>query len=124
MRRLIFYLLIFSFLVSDSLLTSDNNDKRIRFKKGESSVTVSGKVSGEAVTYILTAKAGQNMIVSVTGNVFFNIKDLKTGLFLEHATELDDAREWEGRLPSSGDYRITVSSDEVDKNYNLTVKIN
>lgn len=121
--KILFPLIIIA-IISSSLFASSVNDKRIRFKKGENSTIVSGNISSDkSVTYILSARSNQKMKVTINPGVIFNIKDLKTGLYLEHATEIDEAQNWEGVLPSSGDYRITLSCETKKADYKMTITI-
>ena len=107
--------------------TSAQSDKRIKFKRGESSATVSGGAPrGETVGYLVGASKNQTMIISVASvenNAVFQVKDLSTGYFLPGAGEYDDATSWEGTLPSEGDYRIIVGSTRGGTEYTLIVTI-
>ncbi len=107
--------------------TDNQDDKRIKFKKGESSATVTGAAPrGETVNYVLKAAKDQSMkisIASVENNAVFQVKDLSTGYYLTNAGELDDATSWEGTLPSDGEYRIIVGSTRGGTEYTLKVTI-
>lgn len=107
--------------------TDNQDDKRIKFKKGESSATVTGALPrGETTGYVLKAKKDQVMTVKISStenNAVFKIKNRETGYFLNNAGELDDATEWEGALPSDGEYRIIVGSTRGGAEYTLKVTI-
>jgi hypothetical protein len=120
-------LIVFLFALVAVMNTSAQSDKRIKFKKGESSATVSGGAPrGETSGYLVKASKDQTMIVSVASvenNAVIMIKDLSTGHLLNGAGDLDDATSWEGVLPSSGDYRIIVGSTRGGAEYTLIVTI-
>ncbi|HAX47857.1 MAG TPA: hypothetical protein PK605_08035 [Ignavibacteria bacterium] len=121
-------LLVLLFVFSSTVgINSQVNDKRIKFKKGESSATVEGGViRGERDTYLVGANKNQYMIVtimSIEDNAVFQIVDTETGYYLEGAGEIDDAKRWEGSLPSKGDYRIVVGGTRGNAEYTLKVYI-
>lgn len=125
MKKINILLVLLFVLVS--VTASQVNDKRIKFKKGESSATVEGAViRGESNSYLVGAKKNQYMVVtvmSIEDNAVFQIVDLSTGYYLDGAGELDDAKRWEGNLPSGGDYRIIVGGTRGNAEYTLKVFI-
>lgn len=90
---------------------------RIRFARGKSSATVTGKLnSGYQRTYVVGARAGQMMTVRIqaAGNVWFDIG----GNEIEESSITIECR-------STDDYEITVhNDDEYSTNYSLFVAIN
>ena len=106
--------------------TGDGDDKRISFKAGSSSATVSDAViRGERSTYLIGAKNGQTMTVKISSledNAVFQIES-PSGSYLPDAGEEDDATTWSGPLPTSGDYRIIVGGTRGNATYKLTVSI-
>lgn len=88
---------------------------RIRFARGKSSATVSGKVgSGGSRSYILGARAGQTLTVRVSsrnGQVSADIggNDVGTGDTIQ--------------LRSTDDYIITINNNGGSTNYSLYVSI-
>lgn len=105
-------------------------DNRIRFKPGASSARVAGKIeNGEGITYVIGARAGQNISVEITDGgsandvVFYLVApDGSWPMGGEEGPEYDAA--WRGKLPQTGDYRIVVGaieSDEVD--FKMSVSI-
>jgi hypothetical protein len=122
--KILFLLLIFC---AAAINTSAQSDKRIKFKRGESSATVSGGAPrGETAGYLVGASKNQTLIVSIASvenNAVFQIKDLNTGYFLPGAGEYDDASSWEGTIPSKGDYRIIVGSTRGGTEYTLIITI-
>ena len=109
-----------------SITSADGVRKRLKFAKGRSATTVSGAViRGDQDTYIIGARKGQTMRVKITSlekNAVFDVKDAN-GNYLQDAGESDDAPNWTGDLPSTGDYEITVSGTRGNATYKLTVSI-
>ncbi len=122
----ILLILLFVF-TSVSNVNSQVNDKRIKFKKGESSATIEGSViRGDRDTYLVGANKNQTMIVSILSleeNAVFQIIDRETGYYLDGAGEIDDAKHWQGSLPSKGDYEIIVGGTRGNAEYVLKVYI-
>ena len=96
--------------------------RRLQFKRGTSSATVTGKVSiALSDTYLVGARAGQVMTVKLTAPrkaVRFLVMSPTTRNLVA-----DNAREWTGTLPETGDYYIIVDSDERNSTYSMTVSI-
>ena len=105
----------------------NNNDKQIKFKKGESSATIAGSViRGEENSYVLNANKNQKMVVTISStedNAVFRIKDRSSRYYLDGAGEIDDAMKWEGTLPSDGEYKIIIGGTRGNAEYTLTVSI-
>ncbi len=116
--------LVFVFLLTFST-SSQVTNKRIKFKKGESSATVEGGViRGERDTYLVGANKNQYMILtimSIENNAVFQIVDRETGYYLLGSGEFDDAMRWEGSLPSSGDYEIIIGGTRGNASYTIQV---
>jgi hypothetical protein len=90
---------------------ADIRTERIHFKKGKNNAVVKASIKGyETVDYVLGARAGQHMNVSLAtkhGATYFNI--LAPG---ENEVAMFNAshnqNKYEGELPASGDYKIRV----------------
>jgi len=127
MKKINILLVLLFILASTISVSSQVTNKRIKFKKGESSATIEGGViRGERDTYLVGANKNQTMIVtimSIEDNAVFQIVDRETGYYLEGAGELDDAKRWEGTLPSKGDYEIVVGGTRGNATYTLKVFI-
>jgi hypothetical protein len=99
---------------------------RIRFAPGSSSATLKGGVvRGDRDVYVLEARAGQVMTVSIASrenNAVFQIVG-PNGAELPRAREGDDAMKWSGKLPRAGDYRIVVGGTRGNASYTLRVGI-
>ncbi|MBL8017826.1 MAG: hypothetical protein JNK43_11185 [Ignavibacteria bacterium] len=125
MKKINIMLLLLFIFASVVSINAQVTNKRIKFKKGESSATIEGGViRGERDTYLLGANMNQTMIVtimSIEDNAVFQIVDRETGYYLEGAGELDDAKRWEGSLPSKGDYEIIVGGTRGNAEYTLKV---
>lgn len=92
-------------------LADDIRTERVHFKKGATSATVAGTIKGyEAVDYLLGARAGQAMNVSMaTGNTanYFNIiapGKADEAMFIGSVS----GNQFEGTLPVDGDYKVRV----------------
>jgi hypothetical protein len=77
--------------------------ERVRFRKGTSSTTITGRVTGfEVRDYMLRALKGQTMGVSLQSKdavfaVHFNGKNIS-----------GESKNWSGKLPRYGDYHVRV----------------
>jgi hypothetical protein len=96
--------------------------RRLQFKPGTSSTTVTGKVSiALPDTYLVGARAGQVMTVKLTAprkSVRFLLMSPTTRNLVA-----DNAREWTGTLPETGDYYIIVDADARNSTYSMTISI-
>lgn len=120
-----FMVMIFVFGLA-GITSADGIRKRLKFAKGKSSATVSGAViRGDRDTYIIGAHEGQTMRVRITSlenNAVFQIEGAD-GSYLRGADEGDDATNWTGELPSTGDNKIIVGGTRGNATYKLTVSI-
>ncbi len=127
MKKLNILIVLLMVLAAVSINSQVNNDKRIKFKKGESSATIAGSViRGEENSYVLNANKNQKMVVVISStedNAVFRIKDRSSRYYLDGAGEIDDAKKWEGTLPSDGEYRIIVGGTRGNAEYTLKVFI-
>lgn len=102
-------------------LIAQNRTQRIRFGRGTSGATLNGGIArGETVTYLLNAKSGQTMEVTVTSpedNAVFRIVSPR------RRTLIDETSQWSDELPATGDYRIIVGSTRGGASYRLTVTV-
>ena len=126
LRIFVSFLLAVFVLAMASITSADGITKRIKFARGKSSATVSGAViRGDRDTYILGASVGQRMTVRITSledNAAFQVMD-DDGNYLQNAGEEDDATNWTGKLPWTGDYKIIVGGTRGNASYKLTVAI-
>ncbi|MBZ2210029.1 hypothetical protein [Massilia soli] len=107
-----FWILAGALLVMGSGFAADQTrTERVQFKRGSNSATVESRIKGyESVDYLLGARAGQHMNVSMTtkhGATYFNILapgETEVAMF---NGSMNDNR-FEGTLPANGDYKIRV----------------
>jgi hypothetical protein len=115
MKRIGFFSAALSFLiimsVSDVSAKDEIRKERVQFKKGATTATIKGNIKGyETVDYLLGAKAGQHMNVSLAtkhGATYFNILapgENEVAMFNASVSQ----NQYEGTLPASGDYKIRV----------------
>lgn len=84
---------------------------KVRFKAGANSATIEERIRGrETVDYVLGAKAGQYMNVSMTSdneaNYFNILAPGETDVAFFNSSNSGD--QFEGTLPADGDYKIRV----------------
>ena len=89
----------------------DIHKERVEFAKGASGAVVVGSVKGyETIDYLLGARAGQSMKVSLTTNNganYFNILAPGETVVAFFNGSIDGNR-YEGALPATGDYSVRV----------------
>lgn len=94
----------------DSSVAQEVRQERLSFKPGASSTVVDGSLKGyETVDYVLGAKAGQTMTVTLktaSTSTYFNV--LPPGSEAALFTGSTSGSEWTGALPADGDYRVRV----------------
>ena len=119
-------LLTFAVLSLTTVTSADGVTKRVKFVRGKHSATVSNSViRGEVDTYILGARAGQTMTVSITSvedNAAFQVEG-PDGEYLPGAGETDDATGVTAELPMNGDYKVIVGGTRGNATYKLPISI-
>jgi hypothetical protein len=98
-------------LLATPAFADDIRTERVQFHRGANSATVEGSIKGyEGVDYVLGAKAGQSMNVSMAtdnGANYFNIiapGKADEAMFIGSTS----GKQFEGVLPASGDYTVRV----------------
>jgi hypothetical protein len=98
-------------LAAGPAFAGDIRTETVHFKKGATSATVEGHIKGyETVDYVLGARKGQSMNVSMAtknGANYFNIIAPGKGdeaLFVGSTS----GNQFEGILPASGNYKVRV----------------
>lgn len=127
MKKIIFpMLLLTAFVFVSGVETKAQALKRIRFAKGKSSATVSGNTREYGMTYVISAKSGQKMTLTLSPNSKVGIKVIETdGRYIENVL----LREERGGtyiigLEKSTDYVIFIgSTNNKPVPFTLTVKI-
>jgi hypothetical protein len=125
-KRIITAFIAITILLLSNILVFSQTGKRerIRFKRGSTSAKVSGAVvRGTRDTYIIGARKGQTMTVSITSvedNASFTISYAGGQEALQDAT---DVKRWSGELTDDNDYEIEVGPTRGNATYSLIVKI-
>jgi hypothetical protein len=92
-------------------------NKTVKFGKGNSSASYKNSViRGDRDTYILGARAGQFMTVSITSledNASFEV------VAPNGENLVDDDTNWTGELPANGNYKIIVGSGRGNATYTV-----
>lgn len=98
-----------------------NRKIRVKFNRGASSKTIKDAVvRGTRDIYLLGANKGQRMNLNITSledNAVFDVIS-PSGQILEQET-----KNWSGRLPQKGDYKIVVGGTRGNASYELTTEI-
>jgi hypothetical protein len=106
---------------STIIIAQQFRTRRIRFARGASSAFVEDAVvRGTRDIYLLGAKAGQKMTVSITSvenNAVFDIISPQQKILKQEATS------WSTQLPATGNYRIVVGGTRGNATYKLRVEI-
>jgi hypothetical protein len=89
----------------------DVHSERVHFKKGASEAQIEGHLQGyETLDYVLGARAGQEMVVTLhtdnTANYFNLLAPGETEIAFFIGSR--DGERFQGELPATGDYRIRV----------------
>lgn len=95
--------------------------QEIRFARGRSSAIIRKQIRrGISHTYTLRAKEGQRMQVVLTtrGETSFTVYSPTEGIM----EDADGVKNWRGDLTESGEYQITVGTDNT-ANYTLEVAV-
>lgn len=104
--------------------------ERVRFEEGASGATIEGKITGdEIVDYLLGAKAGQTMSVTMTtdhGASYFNVLPPDSEVEAVFNGSLGE-NSYEGRLDLDGDWKVRVymmrSAARRNEVANFTLKV-
>ncbi|MBD2185305.1 hypothetical protein H6S82_31290 [Planktothrix sp. FACHB-1355] len=103
------------------LIAQQSRTRRLQFARGRNSTTVKDAVvRGTTDTYLLGARAGQTMNVSISSveaNVVFDV-------VAPNGTKLtEEATSFSGELPATGDYRVVIGTTRGNGSYTLQVSI-
>ena len=83
-------------------------NRRVRFPRGRTTAVLKGKANwGASYIYRLRARAGQTMLVHITGVPTFRIIPPGSRNY-EALPDADNVQDWSGDLPRTGDYQIIV----------------
>jgi hypothetical protein len=117
-------LLMLLLSVSASSIQQDRT-KRVQFERGRTSTVIKDSVvRGTKDNYILGARKGQTLTVHISSsedNAVFDVyRYVEDG---KRLTDEDETTDWEGELPESGDYLISVSGTRGNASYTLEITI-
>jgi len=97
-------------LSPSSATAEDTRKETVQFKSGASSATLQGSVKGyETIDYVLGARGGQTMSVSMktdNGANYFNVLPPKSEAAIAIGSTIGN--DWTGTLPVDGEYTIRV----------------
>ena len=98
---------------------------RIQFAPGATSDIITGSTNGEnQVHFVLSAAAGQTMVINVTSpnnGVLFHLQGLNDGQVYKHL--LDGELSWQGVLPQAQDYLLVLDAVGGATTYTIYVSI-
>jgi uncharacterized protein YgiM (DUF1202 family) len=98
---------------------------RIQFPAGATATTIEGKLPGQAqVEYLFWAAEGQSLDISVTSpenSILFHIAGVSDGQVIKHL--LDGESSWQGTLPASQDYLLTLDNAANVASYTIYLSI-
>ena len=100
--------------------------RRVKFARGQNSTVIKGQATwGASYIYLLHARAGQTLTVSIAGVPVFRV--VPPGARNYEALEgADNVKEWSGRLPRTGTYQINVGHADdayADAPYELKISV-
>lgn len=121
--RRAFILAVLLFLTTISVpAQGGGSTRRIRFARGRTTTVIENAVvRGERDRYLLRARAGQTLIVRITSledNAVFDV-----GAPGGRRSLAQEATDWTGKLPHSGDYVIVVGGTRGNAGYTLEVTV-
>ena len=96
--------------------------RRVQFARGRTSTVITNTIRrGTTHDYLLSARAGQTMIVHLVAKQSdFIVYSPNGGGAVEGA---DGVKDFEGALPETGEYTITISTDARVAPYTLEITI-
>ncbi|MBD0326700.1 MAG: hypothetical protein ICV68_09725 [Pyrinomonadaceae bacterium] len=120
--RRAFILAVLLLLTTATVPAQSDRTMRIRFARGRTTKVIEDAVvRGTRDRYLLGARAGQTLIVHITSlenNAVFDIQTPGRRRILAQ-----EATDWTGELPRSGDYVIVVGGTRGNASYTLEVTI-
>src|SRR5690242_879800 len=102
---------------------------RVKFPPGRTTVVLNGRTTGgpsesggmDPITYLLRAKKGQTMTLHLTSAK----KNAVLGVWAPGMDPMDigqNAKDWSGPLPKTGDYQISVWPEDEKTNTTFTLE--
>ena len=114
-------------LAMSILAKAQQEDKtvRVRFKRGVFSATYKDSVSHSVNTYLVRARKGQTMTISISApanNASFNV-----GIKYENAGDVvelaNERKRWTAKLDETGEYQISVLAVRGSASYSITFSV-
>jgi hypothetical protein len=113
---------------------SESMLRPVHFTAGQSSITLDGAVvRGDSDVWSFAANGGQTATIAVTSledNAAFaifeppaSVTHSDDGLDVDGTMLGADIKQWQGKLPASGEYYVQVSGDRGNATYKLTISI-
>lgn len=120
-------LLIAVLLFGSSVVTAQRaSPKRVKFPRGRTTVVLKGSIVNDRMNqYLLAARVGQTMTVHITSRgrrAKFDVYPVANRSAFENSGG-EDTTDWQGVLPESGDYIISVYSTTRSASYTLEITI-
>ncbi len=112
-------------IVSAQTAPVTSSDKRIQFEKGQTSAKVEGTTGENGVTYVVGAKSGQKLVLTLVSPAKVGIKVETVGSYGPMTLLSEEkAGTYEVGLEESGDSTIFIGSlDHKSASFTLVVKI-
>lgn len=111
MRIIVLTAVVLAFVATSAVSARELRTERVKFKRGTNSATVESSIAGyEAVDYVLRARKGQTMNVSLAtkhGATYFNVLppgEDNVAMYIGSTS----GNQFEKVLPTTGDYKIRV----------------
>lgn len=109
------------FLTSMTVPAQSDRTRRVRFARGRTTTVIKDAVvRATRDRYLLRARAGQTLIVHITSLEDNAVFDLYAP---GRRTLAQEATDWTGELPRSGDYVISVGPTRGNATYTLEVTV-
>ena len=132
LKNLTIVLLVLTWLTFGQSVLAQGGGKaepmRIEFKRGTNSTTVKDKISGQVeAEYVVAARKGQKLTIKlISAPSRSSVFDLKAPENADLGLEYDANYSYNGTLPKTGDYLITVvrpTSSPGTSRFTLTVTV-
>lgn len=116
-----FILAILLLATAITVPAQSDRTRRVRFARGRTTTVIKDAVvRGTRDRYVLRARAGQTLLVHITSiedNAVFDVNAPGGRSLAEEATD------WEGELPRTGNYVISVGGTRGNATYTLEITI-
>lgn len=105
-----------------------DQNTRVRFARGTTARTYRGSISHSTNTYVVRARRGQTMTVSITSPQKLALFHVTTQEFIdgEYGDAINlatEARRWSLKLPTTADYYVAVVAERSVSDYTITIAV-